>query len=271
MEQLYVFLIEWDIPIYFIGGFVLLNSLYQLLRANRSVRRAVFSLERERAHQARGNALLGLLVSTAVVSLVLYVNLSIAPTLPPELLKPPTPTPNIFAPPLSSPTPLGAGETAIGTPRPRVTPNLVATVTLPANLAPAQTPPHPAEKENTENNQPLPPAGPALAIPEGGGCNPAVNITQPATNSAVFGTVEFIGTASGGNFGFYRLELSGATTNNQWVVLIDDTFTAVENSLLGTANLGNLPNDTYDIRLSVLTTGSQPAGQCIITIAVNNG
>lgn len=269
MEHIYVFLIEWDIPIYFIGGVVLLISLYQLLKANRSLRRAVFSLEREREQQKRSNALLGLMVSTAVVSLVLYVNLSIAPTLPLELLKPPTATPDIFAiPPLSSPTPLGASETVMGTPRPRVTPNLVATVTLPANLAPVQPPPNPTE---TENNQTPVPVGPALAIPESGGCNPAVNITQPVANSAVFGTVEFAGTASGANFGFYRLELSGATTNNQWVVLIDDTFTAVENNLLGTANLGNLPNDTYDIRLSVLSTSGQPTGQCTITIAVSNG
>ncbi len=40
-------------------------------------------------------------------SIVFFVNSRIAPTLPPELLKPPTPTPNIFSTPLSSPTPLG--------------------------------------------------------------------------------------------------------------------------------------------------------------------
>lgn len=269
MERLYVLLIQWDIPIYFVGGVVWVVSLYQYLRANTRLRRAVFSLERERAQQARSNAFSLLFVSTAVVALVLYVNLSIAPTLPPELLRPPTPTPNIFATPLSSPTPLEDGETVQGTPRPRVTPNLAPTVTLPADMLPAQPPPAPPTENN--NNAPSPPVNPAVAIPEGGGCTPAVNITQPSPNTAVFGTVEFIGTASGGNFGFYRLELRGATTNNQWVILLDDTFTAVENNTLGAANLGNLPNDTYDIRLSVLTLDNQPAGQCTITLVVENG
>lgn len=270
MEQLYVFLIEWDIPIYFVGGLVWLISLYQFWQANRRVQRSVFSLERERAQQARGNALLFLTAATAVVGLVLYVNLSIAPSLPPELLRPPTPTPNVFATPLSSPTPLG-GNDVLGTPRPRVTPNLVPTVTLLPGLATAPpATPLPPEGEGG-SVEVAPPGQPPVAIPEGGGCTPAVNIAQPAANTAVFGTVEFIGTASGAQFGFYRLELRGETTGNAWATLLDDTFTAVENGTLGAANLGNLPNGEYEVRLSVLSASNQPVGQCTIRLVVSNG
>jgi hypothetical protein len=253
MEQLYLFLIVWDIPIYFVAGLVLFVSLFQYGQANRQLRRAVFSLERERALTARTNAGMFVVGATAVIALITYVNFAIAPTLPPELLKPPTPTPNIFSTPFASPTPLGEGE-LLTTPRPRVTPDLVPTVTLPAGALPTAVSPL---VQATAPPAAVPPSG--GVIPQGGGCTPGVNISAPGANTAVFGTVTFSGSATGADFLLYRLELQGETTGGAWVSLVDDGYTAVDNGILGSANLSNLPNGEYDVRLSVLGPNNQSA------------
>lgn len=274
MNQIYIFLIEWDIPIYFFSAVGILISLYQLFRARRILRQAMFTLERETGERIRNNASIALISLTAVLGGVIYFNLQVVPTLPQELLRPPTPTPNMFATPLSSPTPLSPNEFE-GTPRPRTTPNLVPTVTLAGGLeVPAPAPvvstrtPTPEEEEN----------GPEVItgggdgfIPNGGGCTPAVSISQPRPNTTIFGTVEFFGTATDPNFGFYLLEIRGSATNNQWVnILGDNMITQVNNGPLGAVNIGTLPNDIYEVRLSVLNNAGQQTGQCIITVTIEN-
>lgn len=270
LNSIYVFLIEWDIPIYFIAAIGLIVAAVQFVRSRSLSRRAMFTLEREEAQTLRSNALILFVVFGLALGIVLYVNLQVAPTLPAELLDPPTPTPNIFATPLSSPTPLQSDAETEG--RPRVTPDLVPTVTLPAGLqvpAPQPTVPLIDTPAPPESNQAVAP--PLGSIPEGGGCTPAINIQQPTDGTAIFGTVEFFGSATAADFGFYLLEIRGEATGNEWVnILGTDIVSAVENGPLGSANLDTLPNGSYEARLVVLDAAGQAVGQCQISVVLDN-
>ncbi len=260
LETIYLFLIRWDIPIYFIAFVGIVLNLIRFWQSRGRLRRAMFGFERETGTALRTSALVGLLFFSAVAGAVYYVNTSIAPTLPAELLRPPTPAPNIFATPLVSPTPLTAGSP--GTLRPRVTPNLVATATLPGAGQPAAP---------TSTRPPAQPAPASGFIPEGGGCTPAVHISEPRPNTTVFGTVEFIGSASGNDFGAFTLEMRGPGTGETWVdVLGGRSFIPVTGGSLGAVNLAVLDNGLYGVRVTVLDLNGLPAARCTIQLTVNN-
>lgn len=268
MEQFYVFLIQWDIPIYFISGIGILVSLVQLGRGQNLLRTAMFSLEREQGYQLRNSSLGFLLFFTLVTAAVLYTNVQIAPTLPDTRLRLPTPTPNLFATPLSSPTPLGEQASEGGTPPPE-TIELAPTVTLPSGVVPP-VPAGTAAPATTPTPSAVTGGGDGF-IPAGGGCTPAVSISQPRPNTAVFGTVEFYGTASSDDFGFYLLEIQGDATSSTWVnILGEETVQQVSNGLLGAANLGSLPNGNYQVRLTLLDNSGGRVGQCVIDLVLSN-
>lgn len=260
LESIYVFLIRWDIPIYFICAVGFALNVLRLGQSRSRLRRAMFGFERETGQAMRLSAISGVLVFALLAGVVYSVNVFVAPTLPAELLLPPTPPPNIFATPLTSPTPLG--EAVEGTPRSRVTPNLVATATLPGSAATVQP---------QITRPPDPPAAGEVFIPEGGGCTPGTNISEPRPGSTVFGTVEFIGSATDPAFGAYMLEMRGGATGNEWVdVLGGRSFIPIPNGSLGVVNLTVLENGAYDFRLTVLDTAGLPVARCTIEITINN-
>ena len=210
-----------------------------------------------------------LFVSFTAVAVVIYVNVQIAPALPPELLQAPTATPDIFSTPLASPTPIG-GEVveAEGTPRPRVTPDLVATATLPPDVLEAlerQSPATPISNLDDEARTA------SQFIPEGGGCNPSINISEPRADSTVFGTIEFKGSANTEDFGAYLLELRGSGTGGDWIdILGSRVFDRIENDVLGAINLATLENGPYEARLTVFDLAGDASGRCTILFNINN-
>ena len=103
MDRIYVFLIRNDIGIYILSAIGLVWYLTEYWRSRRILRSAIFGLEKEKGSRIRQRAVTLVIFFLGIIALVTYVNLSIAPNLPLELLKPPTPTPNIFATPLSPP------------------------------------------------------------------------------------------------------------------------------------------------------------------------
>ena len=222
------------------------------------LRRAMFGLEKERGRTLRNTAAFSVLAFTAVISLVYYVNNQIAPTLPPELLKPPTPTPNIFATPLSSPTPLG-------TIPPTATIPLVPTVTLPgqSNLAPLDT------TTNITNSVTAVPDIPIITTPTIS-CLPQLNITEPRDGSAVSGLITFNGTANTDNLQFYSLEANGPETNGQWASLLaSDVNQPVVEGSLGQANLQNWSTGPYLVRLTAVDILNNITNICVIQVTLN--
>ena len=265
MAQLYVLLIRWDIPIYFICGVGLLVALGQLARARRILRTAMFGLEREQGQALRNHSLSLIGLFGGILGVVLYVNFQIAPTLPTELLKLPTPTPNLFATPFASPTPLDAPPTGATRPPERL--EFAPTATLASALPTAP----PASNAATPTSAVITGGGDGF-IPSGGGCSPAISISQPRPNSTQSGTVAFLGTANIPNFAYYLLELRGEGTNSIWLNLLgsDETLTPVSNGTLGAANLAGLPNGTYALRLAVFDGEGNISGQCEIEIILEN-
>ena len=261
MNDIYVFLIRNDIWIYIVCTFGLFWYLTQFFQARDLLRRAMFGLERERGRAIRSTALISIVSFTAVISLVYYVNAQIAPTLPPSLLKPPTPTPDIFATPLSSPTPLGTPNAVL----PTATLGLVPTVTLPGQDNASQL----DSSTGITNSETTGPDIPIITTPTIS-CIPQLNITQPRDGSAVSGLVTFTGTANTDHFQFYRLDANGPGTNGQWASLLaGDVTQTVTEGFLGQANLQDWSVGPYLVRLTAVDILNNPTNICVIQIILN--
>ncbi|MCP4360058.1 MAG: hypothetical protein GY796_18795 [Chloroflexi bacterium] len=267
MNRVYVFIIHNDVWILIVAALGLFWYVSDYFRARQQLKRAVFSLERERGTQARNNALTFIFVLSLVMGLVFYVNRQIAPTLPAELLIPPTPTPDILRTPLASPTSLAP---TIPTP----TPPLVPTITLasqpgsPTTAVPnSNTDNTDIEEGSTTVTNTLPITIPTPAV----GCNLQLMISEPRNGAVVSGAIEFFGTVNTSNFGGYRLEANGPQTNGQWASLLGRTFEQpVVDGLLGNVNLNQWEAGPYLIRLTTVDSAQNDAYQCVIQITLEN-
>lgn len=252
MEQLYIFLIRNDVWIYFLCALGLIWYLWEFVRGQQALRRARFNLEREDAQKTRLIGLSFSLLFAAVVAAVVYVNVQIQPTLPPDLLRAPSPTPNPF------PT-LSADEA--GTRTPAITPTLPLAPT--ATLRPDRLPiPQP---DNALPGEPL------NVSPVKEGCTETVNITQPTAGQTVFGGVTIFGTATDPDFAFYRLEISGPQTDANWLSLLgSNPSTPVSSGFLGNAPLSSWLSGIYQLRLVVVNNSDIEVGSCLIQIGISN-
>jgi len=269
MESIYVFLIRNDVWIYILCGLGFIWYFSQLVRSRGMLRRSMFGLEIERGRRVMRRSLLLVVLFIAIAGAVTYVNLSIAPTLPSELLKPPTPTPNIFVTPLSSPTPSGGPATP--------TIFLVPTVTLasqgppaPLDTPPAGSPtataqPGSGELEPTSESTPQP-GEPA------GNCPPGINITSPPTGAIVSAGVTFFGNAYADTFAYFALEASGPQTGGAWISLpVTDAGQQVFDNILGSIDLSTWLSGAHNFRLSVYDSDDSVVGQCEIQLSLETG
>lgn len=255
METLYIFLIRNDVWIYILCGLIFIWNINRLAQARRLLRQAIFGLEKERGQRMQRRALTLVAIAVAISGLVTYVNLQIAPNIPAELLKPPTPTPNIFATPLSSPTPLGTPQT---TPTFAIAP----TVTLAGQENPNPGPTVPVS--GTVPVTPAPSASPTIA-PDN--CPIDVNISAPPDGVEASGSITFFGTATSENFDRYDLQANGPETNGLWRSLLPSPAGApVIDGILGQADLSGWTPGNYMVRLIVSNEGGGEAGQCLIQI-----
>ncbi len=255
MESIYVFLIRNDVWIYILATLGLFWYLTELWRARNILRRAMFGLERENGARMRNNALVFILLFGVIIVAVFYVNTRIAPTLPADVLKPPTPTPDVFRTPLAPPTPI---EEMI--PEPSITPPLVATVTLPANQAPGGV-------EVTIELAPTETAVPPTPFVD---CTLNLNVSQPANGAIVRGNVSFFGTVETEDLQYYTLEINGPQTNGQWADLLGRRIDqSVTDSFLGSANLSQWEPGPYLVRLTAVDNGENLTGQCVIQVTID--
>lgn len=280
MERFYVFLIENRIGIYIFCGLGLFWFGSNLIRARGVLRSAVFSIEREQATRIQNRALIIIFVLFALVGMATYVNAAIRPTLAPELLVPPTFTPDIFATPLSSPTPLITPLSIEAT-----VPPLAATATLPPDILPAagssaQTRPPQATQPPSANGT-IPVTAEESAGGNGAaatstpssetllGCGPTLNISNPVDGDTLSGQVTILGTASGDDFFFYKLEINGPETGGVWASLTGAVAQQpVDSGTLGSVNLGAWAEGAYTIRLTVVDRTSNEVGSCAVAVTV---
>jgi hypothetical protein len=259
MDGIYLFLIRNDVWIYVLSALGLFWYATELWRANNTLRSAVFGLEKERGTRMRNNALFFIALFSAIIAVVFFVNSRIAPTLPQELLKPPTPTPNIFSTPLTSPTPLGTRIEG----REVVTPAFAPTVTLSG--------PGPNTGDDTLIEETVPTATATLFVPPTPfvDCTADLNISDPRNGVAISGEISFSGTADTDNFQYYVLETNGPQTNGQWASLLGrQVDQPVREGFLGNSNLEMWQPGPYLIRLTTIDIGDNVTGQCVIQITL---
>jgi RHS repeat-associated protein len=111
---------------------------------------------------------------------------------------------------------------------------------------------------------------------------PTGNITSPANNACVNGTVNIIGNANDDSFSSYKLEYGAGTSPTSWTQITSST-SPITNSTLASWNVSSLTDGTYTVRLTItdkagnVTTnsiqivkdGTLPTGS--ITAPSNNG
>lgn len=259
MERVYVFAIRNDVWIYILCALGLLWFINEFIRGQSALRRAMFGLERETALRTRNTALFFIVILSAIAAFVAYVNVNVRPTLPPEVLRPPTPTPGPFSPTVETPT--ETATAAAATPTSPIAP----TVTLPGDsAAPADETPLPTVSPPVTGA----PGEATATAPPVGGCAPGAIITEPREDAAVLGMLNLFGSASTDDFSYYEVEISGPQTNGRWASLLGRRITQpVDDGILaGNVDLSQWAPGSYEIRLSVTNGAGNITNQCRVTI-----
>lgn len=260
MDRVYLFLIRNDVWIYIVSLLGLFWYTTELIRAIRTLRRAMFNLERETATAARNHALSFILFFSALIGVVFYVNRNIAPTIPTEILIAGTPTPDIFATPLSLPTP---ADTVTDEGEGLFSPNLAPTVTVSFLPEVGATVPvtGTAEIDATPDASPTPFEG----------CIPELAISEPLNGSVVFQRATFRGTANTGELHQYIIELNGPQTVGAWAPISQEPLNQpIINGDLGQADLSQWQVGPYLVRMRALDTTGNDLGVCTIQIILDN-
>jgi membrane carboxypeptidase/penicillin-binding protein len=112
---------------------------------------------------------------------------------------------------------------------------------------------------------PIPPSAyDAIQPPQ---LNPNVNITSPQLFADVNGVVQIIGTASGDDFLYYRVQVGKGLNPQSWIQLGSDSFAPVENGQLAEWDTSNL-NGLYAVQL-VVVRNDQVIETAVIQVTVS--
>lgn len=251
------FIVQNDVWILFLCILAILWYLAQFLRSQRELSQSMFYMERDRAFGARGIAIVYLFIFISIAGGVIFVNTNLREGIPAVYLEPPTPTPDLIATRLATPeiaqqvTPLASFPTS--------TPLVAPTATLrdpsTANIEPIQvTPTRPPTME----------VEPLIE-----GCTGSVLITEPLTGETLLGGVSLFGTADAVDFGYYKLEIIGPHTLDQWQFLSGSiSADSVNNGYLGGADLSTWETGIYQLRLTVIDAANSEVGICLIQVGV---
>jgi hypothetical protein len=228
--------------IWLIGACVLGILFYigRAIMAHREKSRAIFTLEKETASSTRLRSI-GMVFVLLILSGAIYFTATyLEPNLDLETENEPTPT--VLLQPTQSPTP--GPPTLTPTPRPTRTPR------------PTQTP------ETTPTPTPKP-----VILPN---CpNPGVRLTNPTVNAVLKGAVEITGSASIGEFQFYKFEIKGEATSGEWRTIATND-TPVTEGFLGVWDTSALPAGAYAFRLVVVDkTGNYPE-PCEVNVIIEH-
>lgn len=211
-------------------------------------------MERERAASDRNTAIFSLILFLGIIGGVVYVNTTLAATIPRELLDPPTITPDLIATQLATPT-------VVITPRsslPTATPLLAPTATL---------------RDGTLNivQQAGPTRPPPMDVePLVEGCAGTAQIRSPESGQTLIDGVSIFGEAQGEAFAYYALDVSGPQTEGEWQSMIAGVVgDPVADGFLGSADFINWETGIYQMRLTVFSAENIPLDSCLIQVGIN--
>ncbi len=263
IDRIYLFLIRNDVWIYIVSILGLFWYSTEFFRAVRTLRQAMFNLEKETATASRNHALGFIIFFSAVIGIVFYVNRNIAPNLPERVLISETATPDVFATPLRPPTPIGT-PAAVGEINPA--PVLAPTVTLPFSPGIDAAAPI-TDTDATTDDGGTPEAAPT-PFEE---CIPELTISEPLNGSVVFQRATFRGTANTGELHQFLIELNGPQTGDVWARISDAPLDQpIINGDLGQVDLSTWQVGPYRVRLTALDASGQNIGSCTIQITLDN-
>lgn len=97
--------------------------------------------------------------------------------------------------------------------------------------------------------------------------NPLANITSPQLFADVNGNVLIMGTASGDDFLYYRVQVGKGLNPQEWLQLGDDTFTPVTGGLLAEWDTSGL-SGLYAVQL-VVVRGDQKIDTAVIQVTIS--
>lgn len=97
--------------------------------------------------------------------------------------------------------------------------------------------------------------------------NPNVNITAPQLFADVNGVVRIIGTASGDDFLYYRVQVGRGLNPQSWIQLGSDSFEPVENGLLAEWDTSGL-SGLYAVQL-VVVQNDQVVNTAVIQVTIS--
>ncbi len=223
---------SYAIWLYVLFAIIALFALRSILKARTEIRQSIFTLEKEvsRNRIYRGAAFIAVMVllSAALFAVTHYVE---AVTPPPSEG---TATPTGFL--RATPTP---SEDEI-TPTPTAEPTLVRPT-----------------RQAVPTAVPITPTATAAPAPQ---CaTPGVNLTAPGENAVLSGVFQVTGTASIGDFWYYKIEIGVGHNPTDWSVIGDLNYSPVSGGVLGTVNAAAFAPGPYTLRLVVVDrTGNFP-------------
>jgi hypothetical protein len=110
------------------------------------------------------------------------------------------------------------------------------------------------------------PTAPPLRLPD---CpHPQARLMTPKVNQVIEDKVEVMGTANIDNFAYYKFEFKSEDIEDEWH-WVESFETPVEEGVLGTWDISNLPPGNYILRLTVVDrTGNYPFTPCEVSVYV---
>ncbi len=245
--------------IYATCGLLALFQLYRTWQVRAERRRAVFSLERDKALDDLYRIFLSALLMLVAMGFTYFASTTLRDAMiAVESSSVPSSADGSSTSPNSSfsdllPTPTFTPEQPTATPAPT---RIAISTPVPDNQE-EDTQPEPAPTP-----EPLP-VSPALC-PDG-----RAVILSPGNGAIVSGTVPIVGTAQHDQFKFYKLEHAPGGSNQSYSYF-DGAESPVVGGLLGNLNSSAMANGTYVIQVVVVdTTGNYPE-PCRVTVTVQN-
>jgi hypothetical protein len=255
MTALVFFVEQVALGLYILVGIGILLSFRGWLRSNRDLRATHFELEREIYRYRRANAITALVLLIEGILIILGLQQVVAPAIRHGT----TDTANdsstaIVEPPFFTPTPapVAFGQVPID----RGSVNLGGEEIVRVQVTPTLTPT---------------PVGTLLPNPPPiTGCDrPGATLQIPANGMLVFEPIRVIGTAYTDNFAFYKLEISGPSTNGAFAVLSQYAQPVSELADLGQFVPSFYEPGEYEFQLTVFDITNILRAACMVNITIS--
>ena len=249
-----VFLVEQiAVGLYILLGVAIFLTLRRLIRARQAYRSTHFELEKDLARGARGDAITGLILLLEVVLIVVGVQHVVAPTVRANLGIEVSNVQALTDGEFNTPVPVFNEDAQIDASNINLTPDDLSLRVL---ATPTLTP--------TPVGTIVPNAPPAV------GCtDPGATLQVPTNGLRVFEPIRVVGTAFMDDFAFYRFEIRGPVTGNNFAPLEDHTQMVEEIGDLGQFVPSFYEPGEYQFRLSVFDITNTMGPSCAVNIYIS--